>query len=52
MRLQLLSVILMSGRPDQMIFNVCGFFGGGKGVLGVGVSVRTVGLTGPVSHSG
>lgn len=42
MRLELLSVILMSGRPDRMIFNVCGFVLGG-GVLGMGVSIRGVG---------
>lgn len=42
-------VILMSGRPDQMIFSVCGFFGGGgyswsgrecQGVGWQGLSVR------------
>lgn len=43
MRLELLSVILMSGRPDRMIFNVCGFVLGGGGVLGMGVSIRGVG---------
>lgn len=43
--LKLLSVILMSGRPDRMIFNVCGFFGGGEvDVLEVGVSIRVTGL--------
>lgn len=40
-RLLLLSVILMSGRPDSMIFNVWGLFWGGG--VGLGVSARGVG---------
>lgn len=44
--LKLLSVILMSGRPDRMIFNVCGVFWWWwwGDVLEVGVSIRVTGL--------
>lgn len=52
MRLELLSVILMSGRPDRMIFNVCGFVLGGGGGTWYGREHQGCGVTGLVSQRG